>query len=134
MNIEVILQILQFLFPPSCIAVFWTWMKNKENRKATQARERNDTYKQMYDNLSETLLDLQNENITLYKAVRELNRTLQKATACLHYDICPIRAELQKSSGSVGTSGGSVRQYRRKKGDRMVRADPVQFDQPENTA
>ena len=55
----------------------------------------------MYDNLSGTLIDLQNENIKLYKAVRELNRTIQRASTCRHYADCPIRGELQKS-GTIG--------------------------------
>ena len=54
------------------------WLRHRENNKVLAAKERNDAYKEMYDNLSGTLIDLQNENIKLYKAVRELNRTIQR--------------------------------------------------------
>jgi len=51
----------------------------------------------MYDNISGTLIELQNENKRLYKAVRQLNQTIQKATSCPHFASCPMRDELQKS-------------------------------------
>ena len=90
MTADGILQVLNFLFTPGCVTALLVWIKTKDNRKAA-SKERNDAYKQMYDNLSDTLLDLQNENIKLYKAVRELNRTIQKAVACPHYRDCPMR-------------------------------------------
>ena len=68
----------------------------------------------MYDNLSGTLIDLQNENIKLYKAVRELNRTIQKASTCKHYADCPIRSELQKS-GTIDTDRQRHRQPAKQK-------------------
>lgn len=97
MTTELITQILQWLIPSGFIGSFWVWLKHKENRKILAAKERNDVYKEMYDNLSETLIELQNENIKLYDAVRELNSTIQSASTCKHYADCPIRSKLQKS-------------------------------------
>lgn len=144
MTVESTLQILEFLFGPGCIAVFWVWLKNRETRKATASKERDDTYKQMYDNLSGTLIDLQNENIKLYKAVRNLNRTIQKAVTCPHYSGCPMLSELQEPAG--GGAGGDAataaaatthvrpaRQpgaQRSKKNRRMARDDPHEPGEP----
>lgn len=94
MDTDLIMQILQWLVPSGIAGSLWAWL---ENNKVIAAKERNDAYKEMYDNLSGTLIDLQNENIKLYKAVRELNRTIQRASTCKHYADCPIRSELQKS-------------------------------------
>lgn len=91
------MQILQWLVPSGIAGSLWAWLRHRENNKVIAAKERNDAYKEMYDNLSGTLIDLQNENIKLYKAVRELNRTIQRASTCKHYADCPIRGELQKS-------------------------------------
>lgn len=114
MTTELITQILQWLIPSGFIGSFWVWLRHKENRKVLAAKERNDTYKEMYDNLSGTLIDLQNENIKLYKAVRELNRTIQRASTCKHYADCPIRSELQKS-GTIDTDRQRHRQPAKQK-------------------
>lgn len=114
MDTELVIQILQLIVPPGIVGSFWAWWKHRENKKVLAAKERNDTYKEMYDNLSDTLIDLQNENIKLYKAVRELNRTIQKASTCKHYGNCPIRRELQKS-GPVDTDRSPDRQSARQK-------------------
>lgn len=121
MNTETIMQLLELLFGPGCIAAFWVWIKTRENRKALASKERDDTYKQMYDNLSDTLLDLQNENIKLYKAVRLLNRTIQKATTCVHYSVCPLRDELQDNATvHEGTDSRPIRQPARNKKARSL--------------
>lgn len=119
MTAEQIMQILQWLVPSGIAGSFWAWMKWKENRKVLAAKERNDAYKEMYDDLSGTLIDLQNENIKLYKAVRELNRTIQKAGTCKHYADCPIRDELQKS----GTIDTGLRPRRQPSRNQRIRAD-----------
>lgn len=111
MTWEQIIQIL-FWFAPS--GALWAWLRHRENRKVLAAKERSDAYKEMYDNLSGTLIDLQNENLKLYKAVRELNRTIQKASTCKHYAHCPIRSELQKS-GQIDTERTQRRQPAKQK-------------------
>lgn len=114
MNSDLIMQILQWLVPSGIAGSLWAWLKHRENNKVLAAKERNDAYKEMYDNLSGTLIDLQNENIKLYKAVRELNRTIQRASTCKHYADCPIRGELQKS-GTIDTERTQRRQPAKQK-------------------
>lgn len=114
MATELITQILQWVVPSGFIGSLWVWLRHRENRKVLAAKERSDAYKEMYDNLSGTLIDLQNENLKLYKAVRELNRTIQKASTCKHYADCPIRSELQKS-GQIDTERTQRRQPAKQK-------------------
>jgi hypothetical protein len=132
-----ILQALELLFGPGFVAVFWVWIKNRDTRKAASAKEREDVYKTMYDNLSDTLIDLQNENIKLYKAVRELNRTIQKATACPHFAVCPLRSELQNGAGVVDIDPPAAdrpkRQSKRKTAVAMVRGDPGEQGDADHT-
>ncbi len=120
MNSDMILQILQWLVPSGIAGSLWAWLRHRENNKVLAAKERNDAYKEMYDNLSGTLIDLQNENIKLYKAVRELNRTIQKASTCKHYGDCPIRNELQKSGQNDNDTSPKRQPAKRK----AIRADP----------
>ena len=114
MNSDLIMQILQWLVPSGIAGSLWAWLRHRENNKVLAAKERNDAYKEMYDNLSGTLIELQNENIKLNKAVRELNRTIRKASTCRHYNDCPIRIELQKSGG-IDADQPSYRQPARQK-------------------
>ncbi|WP_455659776.1 hypothetical protein [Phocaeicola faecalis] len=134
MTVDGILQVLNFLFTPGCVTALLVWIKTKDNRKAAASKERNDAYKQMYDNLSGTLLDLQNENIKLYKAVRDLNRTIQKAVACPHYRDCPMRGELQGTEEpDRRTDIRPVRQpAKRKKNTHVARDNPRKPGQPES--
>lgn len=97
MSIDLIAQILQWLLPVGSAGTVIGCIFYRDLRKARQAKEKNDIYKEMYDNISGTLIELQNENKRLYKAVRQLNQTIQKATGCPHFASCPMRDELQKS-------------------------------------
>ena len=121
---ETIMQILQWLVPSGIAGSLWAWLRHRENSKVIAAKERNDAYKEMYDNLSGTLIELQNENIKLNKAVRELNRTIRKASTCRHYNDCPIRIELQKSGG-IDADQPSYRQPARQKRVRSLLQQPV---------
>lgn len=129
MNSDLIMQILQWLVPSGIAGSLWAWLRHRENNKVIAAKERNDAYKEMYDNLSGTLIDLQNENIKLYKAVRELNRTIQRASTCKHYADCPIRGELQKS-GTIDTDRQRHRQPAKQKRVRApTRAGTAQYSE-----
>lgn len=97
MSTDLIMQILQWLIPVGSAGTILGWIFYRDLRKAREAKEKNDIYKDMYDNISGTLIELQNENKRLYKAVRQLNQTIQKATSCVHFADCPMRDELQKS-------------------------------------
>lgn len=119
MTTDTLMQILQWLIPMGSLGTVVAWMVKRDTRKERIAKEKNDIYKEMYDNISGTLLELQNENKRLYKAVRQLNQTIQKATACPHYGECPMRDELQKLERAE--SDFQARQPTRRK---KIRADP----------
>lgn len=116
MSIHWITEILQWLVPVGSAGTLLGWIFFRDLRKARHAKEKNDIYKEMYDNIRETLIELQNENKRLYRAVRQLNTTIQKATGCVHYHDCPLRDELQKSEGT--DTGDHRRQPARRKKNR----------------
>lgn len=116
---ELVTQMLNWLLPVGSAGTILGWIFFRDLRKARQAKEKNDIYKEMYDNISGTLIELQNENKRLYKAVRQLNQTIQKATGCPHFADCPLRDELQKSEG-IDTEPPIRQPAKRKK----IRDDP----------
>lgn len=73
-----------------------SWWLNKKLRQAKAAKEIQDVYKTMYENLQSTILKFQDENQKLYRAVARLERAVTKATSCKHYDDCPVRDQLQE--------------------------------------
>lgn len=120
MTADLIMQILQWLIPIGSVGSVAAWLVRRDTRKDRIAKERNDIYKEMYDNISGTLIELQNENKRLYKAIRQLNQTIQKATGCPHYAACPMRDELQKSEG-IDTEPPARQRGKQKK----IRSDPA---------
>lgn len=74
------------------------WLFNKNIRQARAAKEVHDTYKVMYENVQETLLQLQDDNRQLNSSILRLEAAIRRATHCTHYAVCPIRAELHHHS------------------------------------
>ena len=98
-----ILSILQWLVPSGALGGVVVWLTNRTIRQTRTIKEAHDTYKVMYNDVTETLIKVQDEqkqtNIELNKAIQQLNRTLQRAMRCRYYHQCPIRDELQKPEG-----------------------------------
>ena len=92
-----------------------SWWLNKKLRKAKSAKEIQDVYKTMYENLESTILKFQDENQKLYRAVARLERAVTKATTCKHYNDCPIREQLQEHRNSDSDPGSTQRHVAGKK-------------------
>ena len=92
-----------------------SWWLNKKLRQAKSAKEIQDVYKTMYENLQSTILKFQDENQKLYRAVARLERAVTQATTCKHYDDCPIRDQLQEHKDADADARSSQRHTARKK-------------------
>ena len=92
------------------------WWLNRKLRRAKSAKEMQDVYKTMYENLESTILKFQDENRKLYRAVARLEKAVTRATTCPHYADCPIRDELheQQANDALRKHGG---QSHRKRGE-----------------
>lgn len=125
MTTEAVIEVLQWLIPTGTMGGMVAWFTNKVIRNTRTVKEVHDTYKEMYGNTRETLLELQNDNKRLYRAVSRLERTISKAAACVHYSVCPLRSELQEQAGGHTNDIRPVRQpgpY--KKNRHMARGHP----------
>lgn len=112
-----------------------SWWLNKRLRQAKAAKETQDVYKTMYENLRTTILKFQDENQKLYRAVARLERAVTQATTCKHYDDCPIREQLQEHRNS-GACGRNTERHatRKKKCAADTDACPPQPDDAETAA
>lgn len=123
MTTDVFMQILQWLVPVGSAGAVVTWLARRDTRKDRAVKEKNDIYKEMYDNISGTLIELQNENKKLYRAISRLERAIGKAAACRYFAGCPMRSELQeRTDGTVGHDIRPVRQPAKRKEGRNVAA------------
>ena len=112
-----------------CSAI--TWLVSKTIRTVRRSKEVHDTYKSMYEDLHGTIIEVQNDNKRLYKAVSKLERTIAKATSCRHYDNCPMRSELQDKQDDNRDIHSRIRQpNRNKKENKDDRSDTASEGKP----
>lgn len=93
---ETIASILQWLLPSGGMGAVMIWITSRKLRTIRVAKEEHDTYKQMYEDVSNTLLEFRSDYERLQKSINKLERAISKAHGCHYRDICPIlRSELQ---------------------------------------
>ena len=132
MTTEAMIEVLQWLIPTGTLGGLLAWFTNKVIRNTRTVKEVHDTYKEMYGNTRETLLELQNDNKRLYRAVSKLERTISKATACVHYNVCPLRNELQEQAAGRTNDVRPVRQPGvHKKNRHMAGSNPPKQGEPD---
>ncbi|MBR8726485.1 hypothetical protein [Bacteroides pyogenes] len=96
---ETLSTILQWLLPAGGLGSVIVWLTNKTLRNARTTKEVHETYKILYENIQQTLIELQDENKKMYKAMGKLERAVNRASVCRYYEHCPVRVELQDKQG-----------------------------------
>ena len=71
---------LQWLVPVLGTAI--VWLTNRTLRNTRTVKEVHDTYKTMYEDQQKTLIELQNENGSLYQEVSRLKQVVLRASEC----------------------------------------------------
>lgn len=119
---EYVLTIIQWLIPSGGVGALLVWLTSRTLRSTRTAKEVHDTYKQMYEDLQRTLIDLQHDNTQLYATLSRLEQAVSRATLCRYYGAaCPLRSELQKHTAQphAGYPNGAI--YRRERGQHLPR-------------
>lgn len=135
---ETILQYLTWAFPSGCIGAAIAWLANRGMRKTREAKEVHDTYKSMYEMVSQELLSLQKQVLELHGIIDELNkekiktnrvlnrltRAIEAIQLCSYSSNCPVRAELQAGEelDRDGRQGANGAVQQRKKGSSAQKA------------
>lgn len=118
-----ILTILQWAIPSGGIGAAIAWLANRKVARAKAAKEIHDTYKEMYQDVSELLIKVQKENEkcnekieTLTKesertrrAITRLSRAVEAIQLCPHRSSCPVRDELSVDEDGGETGNGKNR-------------------------
>lgn len=122
---ETMLAVLHWLIPSGGVGAIVVWLTNKRIRKVRTEKEVHETYKVLYENIQQTLIDLQDENKKLYARLSRLERSVTKSFSCRHYDVCPVRRELQKYGAELNHSASGFVDVQRK-ANHKARDDPYE--------
>lgn len=127
MMADTILQYLMWAIPTGGIGYAIAWIAGRKSRQTKEIKELHDTYKAMYEDVSQVLLDTRkdynktNENIVelqgvvtelnaengrLHKAVNRLNRAIEAIKRCPYSDECPVLDELPDGETDGTLRGG----------------------------
>ena len=135
---EGMLEILQWTVPSGAIGSIVTWLFGRTLRQTREAKEVHDTYKQMYEDVSASLVTLQQKNeennekleeltaehSRTRRALNRLSRAIEAIQLCDFRSQCPVRSELQISEDcDTGDGGGPGRQSVGKRGARREPQD-----------
>lgn len=90
-----------------------TWLTSKRLRASQADKAAHEAYKQMYNDLHHSLIQLNDDNRKLQLQISRLERILLRAPTCSHYVTCPIRRELRgkTSDGYTGALRELLRQH-----------------------
>lgn len=98
---DTLTNILQWVIPSGGLGAVIAWFTSKTIRNIRTKKEEHDTYKVLYDDISETLKTLQDEMGNLHKELGRFRRAISKIYGCRYYPNCPVQHELQNSEGNV---------------------------------
>ena len=111
---DIILQFLTWAIPSGGIGAAIVWFLNRKAHKAEIAKTVHDTYKKMYEDVSQLLIEtrekyeetyekieeLSQENARTRTALNRLSRAVEAIQLCPYRSECPVRGELQKQGDS----------------------------------
>lgn len=119
---DTLFQILTCAIPGGGLGAAIAWIANRRSRMTKTTKEVHDTYKAMYEDISQLLLETQKkyeetsekieelskENARTRSALNRLSRAVEAIQLCPYRRDCPVRLELQ--------DGGETENQRRSTG------------------
>lgn len=119
-----ILEILMWALPSGFASGAITFLVSRKTFTARKKKEREDVYKQLYDNLSATTLDLSKQIKKLNEKIIFYETTIRKIQTCKYVDRCPALIWMrQQQKGNYGSSPLGQPQHERNRANNL-RAGP----------
>lgn len=119
-----ILEILMWALPSGFASGAITFLVSRKTFTARKKKEREDVYKQLYDNLSATTLDLSKQIKKLNEKIIFYETTIRKIQTCKYVDRCPAIIWMrQQQKGNYGSSPLGQPQHERNRANNL-RAGP----------
>ena len=119
-----ILEILMWALPSGFASGAITFLVSRKTFTARKKKEREDVYKQLYDNLSATTLDLSKQIKKLNEKIIFYETAIRKIQTCKYVDRCPAIIWMrQQQKGNYGSSPLGQPQHERNRANNL-RAGP----------
>lgn len=119
-----ILEILMWALPSGFASGAITFLVSRKTFTARKKKEREDVYKQLYDNLSATTLDLSKQIKKLNEKIIFYETAIRKIQTCKYVDRCPALIWMrQQQKGNYGSSPLGQPQHERNRANNL-RAGP----------
>lgn len=119
-----ILEILMWALPSGFASGAITFLISRKTFTARKKKEREDVYKQLYDNLSATTLDLSKQIKKLNEKIIFYETAIRKIQTCKYVDRCPALIWMrQQQKGNYGSSPLGQPQHERNRANNL-RAGP----------
>lgn len=130
---ESILQLLQWLVPTGGVGMLLGWLTSTRLRQARTAKEVHDTYKKMYEDLHNQVIEIANDNSEMRQMLARLERAISKGAACRIWATCPIRRELQRAQDEPDLRQLFRQPHRAHRGKATPRDPPSGDDEPQTS-
>lgn len=125
-----ILTILQdWLAPTGCLAMAIGWYKDRKVYKVRAVKESEDTYKQLYDDLSQTTLALSEQIRKVNEKIINLEQALRKCYQCKYAECCPAVVWMRSGQGEPNNRPLGLSFQDRNRGNNL-RVGPDDADEP----
>ncbi|MGL5894834.1 MAG: hypothetical protein ACRCZM_09525 [Bacteroidales bacterium] len=90
--------LLMFALPSGFIGSIIGWLTSRRSRVAQTNKEEHDIYKQMYNDVKESVRQQKKEYEEIYARLAQLERAVRSIQGCEHYHACPVKRELRSST------------------------------------
>ena len=119
----------QWLAPTGCIAMAIGWWRDRRLVKVRAVKENEGTYKQLYDDLSETTLHLSDQIRKVNEKIIVLEQALRKCYQCKYADRCPAVVWMRSKQGEPNSRPLGLSSEERNRGNNL-RQGPDDSDEP----
>ena len=130
---EVFIRIIEWLIPAGGLAGGLAWLLNKTLRNLRKTKEIHDTYKTLYEHISQTILSLQDEITGLHKELSRFRRAISKAANCHYFDDCPVQQQLSEQTVDTNPAVDKRQHTRKGRKNDVVRSDTGVAGKPGDT-
>lgn len=120
MDWNLVLTILQdWLAPTGCIAMAIGWWRDRKIYKVRAVKESEGTYHVLYENISDTAIELSNQIKKLNEKIIKLEQALHKCYHCKYVDRCPAVMWLLVKQGEPNSRPLGLSQQERNRGNNL---------------
>lgn len=97
---ETIKEVIIWCFTSGALSAVVTWFISRKQNRAKASKEVESIYKEMLDDVKDTLNKLSKDYNELYYMQLATQKAVAQSGACAHIAICPVRHELRKQKAN----------------------------------